>query len=156
MTTGRIQLLGDVAVVDHEGARSVDPGVRRTVLAFLAVHAAEPVDRQVLIEEAWADHPPHDGAAALHVAVTRIRVQLGQVATVSIAGRRVTLDIDRTHVDLLAFLDAAEVALRTGDRDRRAAALELWQEPVLPDLPSRRLATLRAHVEERHRALYVM
>lgn len=150
-----IRLMGDTAVtvVDHGEVRPSQSRQVRTLLALLAVHARGAVDDNLLIDEIWGEQLPAHPRATLQVSLTRLRAWLGDVATLAGSGGRCTLDIDPRDVDLLAFLAAAEVALQGNDPARYDEAVALWQEPVLPGVESPRIAAVRAHAEERRRAL---
>ena len=148
-----VRLLGDVAVLDDGKVRKTRSRKWRTVLALLALRAGEPVDGEVLIDEAWGEKLAKDPRSTLYLAVHHVRRWLGSTATITTSGGHYTLELERKDVDLLVFLDTAAEALRGTDLARYDEAAALWREPVLPGLDSPRLATARTHVEERHRTL---
>ncbi|MDL5158930.1 AfsR/SARP family transcriptional regulator [Actinomycetospora termitidis] len=152
MTRTRIRLLGEIAVIDGDVARPPHSRRLQTILALLAVRAGRIVPADDLIDEAWQDDLPRQPRAALHIGITRVRRWLG-TSEVGAAPGGYRLDIDPLDVDLLAFLAATDDALETNDRDRRDAAVALWDEPVLPELHSPRLTEVRVLAEARRHAL---
>ncbi|HEY2192778.1 MAG TPA: BTAD domain-containing putative transcriptional regulator [Actinomycetospora sp.] len=159
---GRIRLLGRLGIEPEEPRGAAEdlrtpPGSGlQVLLALLASHPGEPLDRDVLCAELWADAAmPRNPAASLHTRMTRLRDWLGipRDGLVSTTGAY-TLRIDPTDVDLVRFHRAADSALGTvGPRAVTAAdeALAAWGGPPFPGLSSPRLDLARGHAESRHR-----
>ncbi|WP_433802879.1 AAA family ATPase [Actinomycetospora sp. CA-084318] len=153
----RIRLLGTVAVERDGTPVERDAPTERGVLALLAAHAGEAVPRETLRDELWessARQDPDD-FNQLRIALTRVRKQwLGDDGpTITAAARRYTLRIDPDAVDLLRFHRLAAAALTGTDLAAYEAAEHAWAGRPFPDLSGRRLDAVRAHAEDRHRAL---
>ncbi|MFC5061619.1 BTAD domain-containing putative transcriptional regulator [Actinomycetospora atypica] len=148
-----VRLLGDVAVVREGEVEQTGSSQSRALLALLALRAGDGVEPDLLIDEVWGEELPDNPRPTLQVAVHRVRTWLGDKSLITASGGLYTLNVDRRDVDLLAFLDAADEALRGTDLARYDEAAALWREPVLPGLDSPRLAVARTHAEERHRTL---
>lgn len=119
----------------------------RAVLRLLAVHAGNPVHREVLQTAFWPDADLETGARNLHVAVSSLRSWLepgvgrGGSSVLRREGDayRLSLQSD-AEVDLVQFsraLAAARVARLRGESDGAIAqfrqALELYAGEVLPE-----------------------
>jgi DNA-binding SARP family transcriptional activator len=146
----RVQLLGPLRVWRHDIEVEVGPTARRAVLALLALADGQPVGQPELIDALWEDRPPRSASNVIHTYVRHLRRRLEpdrparrpSTVLASVGNGYAlrlspgTLDIDR-FVDLTA---AAADARSNGDHHQAAAllsrALELWQGPVLADIPS--------------------
>ncbi|NBE55940.1 AfsR/SARP family transcriptional regulator, partial [Streptomyces boluensis] len=159
----RYRILGATAAHDEHGAPVPVGGPRlRALLAVLALRAGRAVDSGALIDEVWADDPPHDASAALQALVGRLRRALGRAAVESAPGGY-RLAVNPDDVDLHRFERLARQgtdALHAGDAAGASRvlrqALALWRGPALADLPdrtaaarpeARRLDATRARVE---------
>jgi DNA-binding SARP family transcriptional activator len=119
----------------------------RAVLRLLAVHAGNPVHREVLQAAFWPDADAETGARNLHVAVSSLRSSLepgvgrGGSALLLREGDAYRLGLQPdAEVDLLQFsraLAGARVARLRGENDTAIAqfraALELYAGEVLPE-----------------------
>lgn len=119
----------------------------RAVLRLLAVHAGNPVHREVLQTAFWPDADLETGARNLHVAVSSLRSSLepgvgrGGSSYLLREGDAYRLAIPNdAEVDLIQFsksLGAARVARLRGEADAAIAqfrqALELYAGEVLPE-----------------------
>ncbi|MCD2187885.1 AAA family ATPase [Actinomycetospora soli] len=157
MATVRIRLLGTVAVERDGTPVERDAPTERGVLALLAAHAGEAVPRETLRDEFWessARQDPED-FNQLRIALTRVRkLWLGDDGpTITAAVKRYTLRVDPDAVDLLRFHRLAAAALAGTDLAAYEAAEHAWTGRPFPDLSGRRLDTVRAHAEDRHRAV---
>jgi DNA-binding SARP family transcriptional activator len=152
---GRLEVVEDGRVVPVERQRA------RAVLAFLLLHANEPVSGERLIDEVWGPEPPKSAAASLQNYVSHLRKAVGRDVLVTEAGGYM-LRVDPERFDLARFERLVADARRATDpRDRAErlrAALALWRGPALEDLAFeafaqpeiRRLEELRLEaVEER-------
>ncbi len=154
MALVRYLILGTTEARDGHGNALPLGGPRiRALLAALAVRAARsaPASVDVLIDEIWADDPPHDAPAALQALVGRLRRVIGRDAVVSSpGGYRLATASPQDDVDLLRFerlTNEGMSALDAGAPEAAAAtlrkALALWRGPALADLPDRSTAAAR-------------
>lgn len=118
----------------------------RTVLRMLAVHAGEPVHREVLADALWPDLDADAGRHNLHVAISSLRSCLepdsprGQSRLVQRDGERYRLHLPPgSWCDLDAFdrdLERARRARSAGDQEAAlealASAVETYRDDVLP------------------------
>ncbi|MCG0287307.1 BTAD domain-containing putative transcriptional regulator [Streptomyces sp. PSAA01] len=150
----RYLILGTTEARDDHGDPLPLGGPRiRALLAALAVRAARsaPVSVDVLIDEVWADDPPHDAPAALQALVGRLRRTIGRDAVVSSpGGYRLATAIPQDDVDLLRFERLTNEGIRALDADDPVTAaatlrkaLALWRGPALADLPDREAPAAR-------------
>ncbi|MGW0737283.1 AfsR/SARP family transcriptional regulator [Streptomyces sp. NPDC002851] len=143
----RYRILGATEAHDDRGVPVPVGGPRlRALLAALALRAGRTATAEALIDEVWADAPPHDAHAALQALVGRLRRTLGREAVTSAPGGY-RLDTDPGDVDLHRFEQLARQgseALAGGDAEAAARtlreALALWRGPALADLPDRTAA----------------
>ncbi|WP_432252808.1 AfsR/SARP family transcriptional regulator [Streptomyces sp. HNM1019] len=151
----RYLILGNTEARDDHGDPLPLGGPRiRALLAALAVRAARtaPASVDVLIDEVWADDPPHDAPAALQALVGRLRRAIGRDAVISSpGGYRLATAVPQDDIDLLRFERLTHEGMRALDADdpETAAAtlrkaLALWRGPALADLPDRDAAAARA------------
>jgi DNA-binding SARP family transcriptional activator/predicted ATPase len=131
------RVLGRLEVVEDGRVVPVDRRRARAVLAFLLLHANEPVSGERLIDEVWGPEPPKSAAASLQNYVSHLRKALGREVLVTEAGGYV-LRVDPERFDLARFerlvADARRVAEPRNRADRLRAALALWRGPALEDL----------------------
>ncbi|AGP56123.1 AfsR/SARP family transcriptional regulator [Streptomyces rapamycinicus] len=150
----RYLILGTTEARDDHGDPLPLGGPRiRALLAALAVRAARtaPASVEVLIDEVWAEDPPHDAPAALQALVGRLRRAIGRDAVISSpGGYRLATAAPQDDVDLLRFERLTHEGIRALDADdlETAAAtlrkaLALWRGPALADLPDRDAAAAR-------------
>ncbi len=144
----RYLILGTTEARDDHGDPLPLGGPRiRALLAALAVRAARsaPVSVDVLIDEVWADDPPHDAPAALQALVGRLRRTIGRDGVISSpGGYRLATATPQDDVDLLRFERLTNEGIRALDADDPGTAaatlrkaLALWRGPALADLPDR-------------------
>ena len=128
----------------------------QVLLALLASTPGEPLERDLLCAELWAEAAmPQKPAATLHTRMTRLRDWLGipREGLVSSTGAY-TLHIDPACVDLVRFHRAADAALTAIGTDAVITAdeaLAVWGGTPWPGLISPRLDLARGHAEARHR-----
>src|SRR5436190_486514 len=131
------RILGPLEVV--ESGRKIELGRRRlrALLAFLLLHANEPISSDRLIDEVWGPDPPKTAGASLQNYVSRLRKAIGADAVVSQPPGYV-LRVDPERFDLARFERlSAEGRGAPEARERAAklrAALALWRGPALDDL----------------------
>ncbi|WP_369390281.1 BTAD domain-containing putative transcriptional regulator [Streptomyces sp. CG1] len=144
----RYRILGVTQAADDQGTPIPIGGPRlRTLLTALALRPSRTTTPETLIDEIWADDPPHDAPAALQALVGRLRRTLGHHTIASTPGGY-RLEATEDDVDLYVFealVRTGTKALTTGDpaTAHRALteALALWHGPALADLPDRTAAT---------------
>ncbi len=166
------KVLGDVSVIDDAGTvTSIRAGRQRAVLAMLILEANTIVSRSALVEGVWGANLPEAPDAALHVAISRLRSQLGAFGT-RITGERGGYRVDAAwdEVDLLlaeSLLRDGRSALAMGNNSGAANAFEralaLWTDHALDDLneygfsevAARRLKNLRVALIEARNDAYL-
>ncbi|HSM44320.1 MAG TPA: alpha/beta fold hydrolase [Acidimicrobiia bacterium] len=131
----RYQVLGDLVVVDHEGAGHHVTGRPGQILAMLLAAHPDSVTAGRLIEEVWGDRPPKDPEATLHNAVSRLRALVSSdLATTPSGYVLVTEDLDSA-----GYEEAVSKARSSGAVADYRAAEHLWTgSPYrgFEDLPS--------------------
>ncbi|GKQ40338.1 BTAD domain-containing putative transcriptional regulator [Streptomyces sp. A012304] len=143
----RYRILGVAQAEDGPGTPIPIPGPRlRALLTVLALRPDRPTPTATLIDEVWADTPPHDAPAALQALIGRLRRALGKDTVLSSPGGY-RLAAAEEDIDLFVFerlVREARTALEEGDADTAVhtldAALDLWRGPALADLPDRTAA----------------
>ena len=160
------RLLGPLEVAVNGHAVDVGGLKQRALLAILLLHANQPVYRDVLIDQLWAEHPPAGAEHAVEVYIWRLRKALesasGSQCVLTRPGAYL-LQAAEEQVDVARFERLAEAgrrALAAEDPGRAAAdlgeALALWRGQLLADFRSEpfaqaeiaRLEELRAGVVE--------
>jgi DNA-binding SARP family transcriptional activator/tetratricopeptide (TPR) repeat protein len=108
----------------------------RALLAFLLLHANEPVSSDRLIDEVWGPTPPKTAGASLQNYVSRLRKAIGAELLLSQPAGYV-LRVDPERFDLARFerLTAESRGAEPRERaEKLRAALALWRGPALEDL----------------------
>src|SRR5215475_7374956 len=122
------RILGPLEI-STDGKACAVPGAReRAVLAYLLLHAGQPVSADRLIDELWGDEPPDAARNSLQVRVSGLRRVLGRDRIISSSGGYL-VRIEPGELDLRRF---EELAAR-GSRDDLEEALSLWRGPPLPE-----------------------
>lgn len=139
VTDVSICLLGPLIVL--RGGEPVQvPGRRpRTLLALLALEAGQPVSADVLADRIWGEDLPDNPRGSLHTYVGRLRRVLGKEVVRRAAGGYI-LDLPRSAVDALAFVDLLDAAEGPEAYERLEQALELWRAEPFADTPGESLA----------------
>ena len=130
------RILGRLEVVDDGRVVPVERQRARAVLAFLLLHANEPVSADRLIDEVWGPEPPKSAAASLQNYVSHLRKALGRDVLVTEASGYV-LRVDPERFDLARFERLVAEARQEEPRERAEklrAALALWRGAPLEDL----------------------
>ncbi len=108
----------------------------RALLAFLLLHANEPVSSDRLIDEVWGPTPPKTAGASLQNYVSRLRKAIGAELLLSQPAGYV-LRVDPERFDLARFerLTAESRGAEPRERaEKLRAALALWRGRALEDL----------------------
>src|SRR5438132_1304388 len=133
------RILGPLEIFDESRPVSVHRGKEQALLAFLLLHANEPVASERLIDELWGERPPATAPKILQNAVSQLRKALGD-------GRLVTrppgylLRLAPGELDLDRFQQLAREGRAHGDPARP------------PGLRARGLPTRPPHPQPRTRA----
>ncbi len=133
------RILGPLEVW-HDGQPVQIGGAKeRALLAFLLLHAGEPVSADRLIDELWGDSPPATARKSVQVRVAGLRRVLrgGVLLT---RGDAYLVRLEPNQLDLHHFeqlLSDGSNALAAGDPSTAVKtlheALALWRGPPLPD-----------------------
>ena len=103
------------------------PGRRpRTLLALLAMEAGTPVSSDLLADRIWGEELPDNPRGSLHTYIGRLRGVLGKEVVRRTAGGYI-LDLPRSSVDALAFIDLLDATDGPDAYERLEEAIELWR-----------------------------
>src|SRR5437868_1581080 len=130
------RILGPLAVVEDGRPVELPRRLSRALLAYLLLHANEPVSSDRLIEELWAGQAPQTATASLQNYVSRLRKALGPGA-IQLEPAGYVLRADPEQFDLARFdrlVDEAEGAPAKQRAELLRAALSLWRGDPLEDL----------------------
>ena len=133
------RILGPLEVW-HEGRRIHIGGAKeRAVLAFLLLHAGEPVSLDRLIDELWGESPPATARKSLHVRVAALRRAIGNDVLLT-RGDGYVIRLGRNQLDLHRFeqlLSDGSEELAGADASSALAtlteAIALWRGPALAE-----------------------
>ena len=162
----RISLLGELEVLDADGAAVVVTGAKqRALLAVLALHPGRVIGTDQLVDALWGANPPPAVRNGLQGLVSKLRRALGSTNLVVMRGGGYALDIAPDAVDVHCYeqlVDRGRAAAAGGDLVRASALLAeaeaLWRGDALAEFAYEefaattivRLSELRlATVEER-------
>jgi len=118
---------------------------QRALLAFLLLHANQPVSRDRLIDALWGDGPPLRADASLDSYVSRLRKLLGAERLVRMSSGYM-LRVEPDALDLDRFE-------RYVSERRFTEALDLWRGPALADIIYEPFANQAAQELEERRLL---
>src|SRR3954471_9450497 len=143
------RILGPLEVRDRRGAVSLGGTKPRAVLAFLLLHANEPVSTDRLAIALWGEDAPANAVKTVQVHVSRLRKALGDASPIDTtpAGYRLRVGPDELDADRFDQLVAeGERALGASQHERAAdilrGALTLWRGPALAGLEFETFAEL--------------
>jgi DNA-binding SARP family transcriptional activator len=156
------RILGPLEV-SHQGRTvHIEGAKERALLAFLLLHAGEPVPVDHLIDELWGASPPATARKSVQVRVAGLRRSLGGDVLLT-RGDAYLVRLEPSQLDLHRFeqlLSDGSHALAAGDPPAAFAtlheALALWRGPALADFAYEsfaqpaiaRLEELRVHALE--------
>jgi DNA-binding SARP family transcriptional activator/DNA-binding beta-propeller fold protein YncE len=138
------RVLGPLEVIRGQQRLPLGSPKQRALLGLLVVHANEPIPRERLIEELWADAAPKTVNAVLSVYLSRLRRLLAdgtgeQLLLTQAAGY--VLSVPPEGLDARRFealLERGRRELASGEAGRASLtlrdALALWRGPALADL----------------------
>lgn len=156
------RILGPLEVWHERRLLRIAGAKERALLAFLLLHAGEPVHVDRLIDELWGESPPATARKSVQVRVTGLRRALRSDVLLT-RGDRYVLRLDPNQLDLHRFeqlLADGSRALAAGDPGTALRtldeALALWRGPALADFTYEsfaqpaiaRLEEMRAHALE--------
>jgi predicted ATPase/DNA-binding SARP family transcriptional activator len=130
------RILGSFEVLGTDGALDVRGAKRRGLLAYLVVHAGQPVSVDRLVEELWGERGSNGAARTVQTYVSQLRKLLrGSEATLLSRPGGYVLEIGPADVDAYRFEAAVTAVSAEPDPARRLSmiddALELWRGPPL-------------------------
>ena len=127
-------ILGPLRLLDADGQPRGPRGRQRDLLAFLLVHAGQPISTDRLIDALWGENLPANPANALQQRVFAVRKMLGDASHLVTVTGGYQLDIGCDDVDARRFerlADAARTALAAGEAQNASVqldeALALWR-----------------------------
>lgn len=149
------RLLGPFEVVDDGSSLPLGGPRQRAVLALLAIHTAEVLSTDRIVEELWPEDPPPSAVRTVQAYVSRLRGCLrarrgpGDPDVLISRGPGYLLDVDPLQVDIILFdhlVDEATGVLAAGDpagaNEMLRRALALWRGAALADFVYEPFATL--------------
>ena len=142
-------VLGPIVVRGHDGVFPIPHGKQRAILAVLLLRSGKIVAADDMMDLIWDGYPPPSARPTLHNHIKRLRQALGAEGHTRIRTylpgyliHTAPAELDLTRFDLLCA--AGREAAARGDWERSAtqlgAALSLWRDQPLLDVPSLRLA----------------
>ena len=154
------RILGPLEVHGDRGAIDVPHRKPRAVLAYLLLHANEPVSAERLAVALWGEDASAGAIRTVHVNVSRLRKALGagEFLTTTPAGYRLRVQPGELDADRFQQLvEEGRRALARGQHEEAGTvlreALKLWRGPPLADLAFEPFAqTEIARLEEQHEA----
>ena len=130
------RILGPLAVVEDGRPVPLKRRLARALLAYLLLHANEPVSSDRLVDVLWGERAPKTATASLQNYVSRLRKALG-AETIRLGPAGYVLRVDPEQFDLARFdrlVEEAQGAPPAQRADLLKAALSLWRGRPLEDL----------------------
>ena len=158
------RILGPLEVWRHGRPVHIGGAKERALLAFLLLHAGEPVSADRLIDDLWGDSPPATARKSVQVRVAGLRRALRRDVVLT-HGDAYLVRLQPNQLDLHRFeqlLSDGSNALAVGNASAAlevlSEALRLWRGPALADFAYEsfaqpaiaRLEELRVHALELH------
>ena len=146
MTDLAVDILGPLRVSRAGDAVALGAARQQALLALLALHPAEAIAADRLVEELWDGAAPETAAKIVQIYVSELRKALGRDA-IATRGGGYALELDPERIDARRFEQLA-----AGGAHREA--LDLWRGPALADFRYERWAQAEAQrLEERRIAV---
>ncbi len=146
------RILGPLEVTDEGRTVPIERRLSRAVLAYLLLHANQPVSRDRLVDQLWGENAPRNAPASLQNTISRLRKAIGRERLRLEPGGYV-LRVDPERFDLAQFDRLVEEARTATSKDRASllqAALALRRGEPLEDLAFEEFAQSEiAHLQER-------
>ncbi|MDP9262061.1 MAG: AAA family ATPase, partial [Actinomycetota bacterium] len=130
------RILGPLEVVEEGRPLRFDRRLSRALLAYLLLHANEPVSADRLIDQLWGPDAPRTATASLQNYVSRLRKTLG-ADRLRLEPAGYVLHVDPERFDLARFERLVAEAQASPAKQRvelLRAALSLWRGEPLQDL----------------------
>jgi DNA-binding SARP family transcriptional activator len=129
---GPFEVVGSTGLVDLRGAK------RRGLLAYLVVHAGQPMSTERLVEELWGAGGSGGAARTVQTYVSQLRKLLrGEPANRATSPAGYVLEVDPAAVDACRSEQGLTAASAETDQTRRLTALDgalaLWRGPPLDE-----------------------
>jgi DNA-binding SARP family transcriptional activator len=146
------RILGPLEALDEGRPIPLDRRLSRALLAYLLLHANEPVSSERLLDQLWGETPPKTAVASLQNYVSRLRKSIGH-ERLRLEPAGYVLRVDPERFDLARF-DRLVSEAQTAPAPQRAellrAAISLWRGEPLEDLAFEEFAQAEiAHLTER-------
>src|SRR3954447_18776800 len=160
MAVMQLGILGPLEVRADGRAVPLGGGKPRAVLAFLALHANQPVSAERVAVALWGDDAPNSAVKTVQVYVSRLRSALEDPDVLLTTPAGYCLRVQPGELDAERFerqVAEGREALATGSANLAAAALrealKLWRGPPLAELATTPFAPAEiARLEEQHLA----
>jgi DNA-binding SARP family transcriptional activator len=130
------RILGPLEVVEEGRPLRFDRRLSRALLAYLLLHANEPVSVGRLVEQLWGEAAPKTAVASLQNYVSRLRKSIGR-ERLRLGAAGYVLRVDPEQLDLARFNRLVEEAHGAPASERAEllrAAIGLWRGEPLEDL----------------------
>jgi DNA-binding SARP family transcriptional activator len=130
------RILGPLEVVEDGRPIPLDRKLSRALLAYLLLHANEPVSSDRLVDELWGEGAPKTAVASLQNYVSRLRKSIGR-ERLRLSSAGYVLRVDPEQFDLARFdrlVDEAQSAPAKERAELLSAAIALWRGEPLEDL----------------------
>ena len=132
-------ILGPLEVRHGDRLVHIEGAKERALLAFLLLHAGEPVSADRLIDELWGESPPLTAKKSVQVRVARLRRAIGRDVVLT-RGDAYVVRVQPNELDLRRFeqlvsegADALAAADSATAVARLDSALAVWRGPPLAD-----------------------
>jgi len=130
------RILGPLEVVEEGRPVPIERRLTRALLAYLLLHANEPVSAERIVDELWGPEPARTAMASLQNYVSRLRKAVG-AERLRLEPRGYVLRVDPERFDLARFDRLVSEGTASSGRQRAEllrAALALWRGDPLEDL----------------------
>ncbi|MDJ0380349.1 AfsR/SARP family transcriptional regulator [Streptomyces sp. G-G2] len=154
----RFTVLGQVGFEGADGLIEVQCPQRRAVLAYLLLHARQPVTLDRLMDSIWADEAPSSARTQIHSAVSALRQTLrgtGLADRIQTTADGYTCAVGDGELDLLDFRAlvrraAGEMAAHQAEQASESlrAALGMWRGEPLSGVNAAFAEPARARLHE--------
>ena len=146
------RILGPLEVVEDGRAVPVQRRLARALLAYLLLHANEPVPGDRLVDELWGEAAPKTATASLQNYVSRLRRSIG-TERIRLEPAGYVLRVDPEQFDLARFerlVGEAQAAPAKERAELLRGAIALWRGEPLEDLAFEEFAQAEiGHLQER-------
>lgn len=159
----RFQILGPLRVQIHNRPIIIERPRWRSVLAYLLLHAGQPISTDRFLAAIWGSRAPATAGTQLQGAVSAIRRafrQAGAGPLISTQSAGYSIRVEADELDLTAFTSATAAARKAAQSDPGSAVrqlrrgLDLWRGPALADISGAYVDVARARLEEERLAAF--